>query len=266
MGKGIAAFAMLLGLAGCAAPGGGPVVPADARAQLAPQGKLRVALLGQNPLFVNAGAGAPTGIAVDLGKALAERLGVPFEAVRYEGVAAMVAGTSKDEWDDAFLGIDPERAKVMNFTAAYLYGENTFLLAPGSTARTLADLDRSGRTVGTLAASVQEAWAKQNMKHATLISTATNASAMQMLKDGKVDAVATQTLTLAQAAKGLPGARLMEGSFLDSPIALAVPRGRPAGHAYAHAFIEEMKASGAVAEALSRSGVSGARVAPARSM
>lgn len=258
--------AVLVALAGCAAPGGGPPVPADARAQLAPNGKLRVGLLVQNPLFVNAGPGPVAGVAVELGKALAERLGVPFEPIRYEGVAAMVEGAGKGEWDVAMLGIDPERAAVMNFTAAYLYGENTFLLAPGSSLRTLAELDRSGRTLGTLSRSVQEVWAKQNVKNATMISISTNAAALQMLKEGKLDAIASQTLTLANGAKSIPGARLMEGSFLDSPIALAVPRGRPAGHAFAHAFVEEMKASGAVQEALSRSGVAGARVAPARSM
>jgi polar amino acid transport system substrate-binding protein len=176
----------------------------------------------------------------------------------------MVDGATKNEWDIAFLGIDPERAVVMNFTSAYVYGENTFLLAPGSVARVPADLDRPGRTVATLTRSVQEVWVKQNFRNATVISVSTGASALQLLKDGKVDAVASQTLTLANAAKGIPGARLMDGSFLDSSIGLAVPRGRPAGHAYAYEFIEEAKASGSVREALGRANATGARVAEPR--
>lgn len=258
------AVPLLLLVHGCAAPPGATAVPPDVRAQLAPNGALRVALLGQNPLFVNPGSVPAAGVAVDLGRELATRIGVPFEPVRYEGVAAMVEGVSKNEWDIAFLGIDPERAAVMNFTAAYIYGENTFLLAPGSTARVPTDLDRAGRTVATLSRSVQEVWVKQNFRNATLISVSTGASALQLLKDGKVDAVASQTLTLANGAKAIPGSRLMEGSFLDSSIGLAVPRGRPAGHAYAYQFIEDMKASGAVREALSRANVTGARVAEPR--
>jgi polar amino acid transport system substrate-binding protein len=248
---------------GCAAPTA-PAVPSDVRAQLAPTGSLRVALLVQNPLFVNPGAGPVAGVAVDLGRELASRIGVAFEPVRYDGVAAMVDGVAKNEWDIAFLGIDPERAMVMNFTSAYVYGENTFLLAPGSAARIPADLDRAGRTVATITRSVQEVWVKQNFKNATLISISTGASALQLLKEGKVDAVASQALTLANAAKAIPGSRLMEGSFLDSSIGLAVPRGRPAGHAYAYQFIEDMKASGAVREALGRANATGARVAGPR--
>jgi polar amino acid transport system substrate-binding protein len=258
------AVALLLIAFGCAAPPSGPAVTPDVRAQLAPGGPLRVALLGQNPLFVNPGSGPVSGVAVDLGRELASRIGVPFEPVRYEGVGAMVEGASKNEWDIAFLGIDPERAAVMNFTAAYIYGENTFLLAPGLAARIPADLDRPGRTVVAISRSVQEVWLRQNFRNATLISSATGASALQLLKDGKVDAVASQALTLANGAKAIPGSRLMEGSFLDSSIGLAVPRGRPAGHAYAYQFIEDMKASGAVREALGRANVTGARVAEPR--
>ena len=262
--KPLAALAVPLFVAfGCAAPVG-PAAPPEARAQLAPEGKLRVALLGQNPLFVNPGGGAPAGVAVDLGRELARRLGVAFEPVRYEGVGTMVEGASRNEWDVAMLGIDPERATVMNFTAAYIYGENTFLLAPGSSARIPADLDRPGRTVAVIARSVQEVWLRQNFKSATIISSATGASALELLRDGKVDAVASQTLTLANGAKGIAGSRLMDGSFLDSSIGLAVRRGRPAGHAYAFEFVEEMKASGAVREALVRAGVTGARVAEPR--
>jgi polar amino acid transport system substrate-binding protein len=261
----LAALAVpLLALVGCAAPVATTAIAPDVRAQLAPEGKLRVALLGQNPLFVNPGSAPPAGIAVDLGRELASRLGVPFEPVRYEGVAAMVDGAGKNEWDIAFLGIDPDRAKVMNFTSAYLLGENTFLLGPGQPARSVGELDRPGRTIATLSKSVQEVWVRQNVKNATLVSISTNAAALQLLREGKVDAIASQTLTLANAARAIPGSRLMEGSFMDSPIGLAVPRNRPAGHAYVYEFIEELKASGAVGEAIGRANVSGARVAPAR--
>jgi polar amino acid transport system substrate-binding protein len=45
--------------------------------------------------------------------------------------------------------------------------------------------------------------------------------------------------------------------------AMATPRGRDAGAAYLRTFIEEMKASGFVAQALQRHGIEGAAVAPA---
>jgi polar amino acid transport system substrate-binding protein len=260
-------FALLLPLAlafGCAAPSGPAVSPA-ARSELAPTGKLRVGLLAANPLFVTQGTPpeALRGIAVDLGRELASRLAVPMEPVRYPNVAALVEGVGKGEWDVAFLGIDPERAAVMNFTSAYLYGENTFLVPPGSPARSMADLDRPGKTVATLARSVQENYLRQNMKNATLVSMSGPPAAFGLLKEGKVDAVASSVQVLGEGAKAVPGAKLLEGSYYDSPIGMAVARGRSAGLAYAYEFIEEQKSSGAVRESLSRSGLAGARVAPA---
>jgi polar amino acid transport system substrate-binding protein len=45
--------------------------------------------------------------------------------------------------------------------------------------------------------------------------------------------------------------------------AMGIPKGRPAGIAYLRAFIEELKASGFVAQALAASGHGEASVAPA---
>ena len=63
-------------------------------------------------------------------------------------------------------------------------------------------------------------------------------------------------------AKRVPGLRLLDGRFMVINQAMATPKG-PRGRArYLTAFVEEMKASGFVAEALKRSGVEGAAVAP----
>jgi polar amino acid transport system substrate-binding protein len=260
----ITALALLLLAFGCATPTG-PAVPPAARSELAPTGKLRVGLLAANPLFVtqNTAPGVLSGVAVDIGRELAKRLDVPMEPIRYTTVAALVEGANKSEWDVAMLGIDPERAAFMNFTAAYLYGENTFVVPASSSARTIEDLDRPGKTVATLAKSVQEAWLRKNLKNATLVSASGPPTAFELLREGKVDAVASGAQLLADGAKGIPGSRLLPGSYVDTPIGMAVARGRPAGLAYAHEFIEEMKSAGVVRESLARTGLSGARVAPA---
>ena len=46
--------------------------------------------------------------------------------------------------------------------------------------------------------------------------------------------------------------------------AMGVPKGRVAAQAWLSAFVEEMKASGFVADALRRHGIEGAVVAPPR--
>src|SRR5688572_16376313 len=82
------AFAFVL-ISGCASP---PTVPPAARAELAPTGKLRVGLILSNQVLVtkDPSTGELRGVTIHLGKALAQRLGVPFEPVGYANPAALV--------------------------------------------------------------------------------------------------------------------------------------------------------------------------------
>ncbi|MGZ5063533.1 MAG: transporter substrate-binding domain-containing protein [Usitatibacter sp.] len=263
------AAALILPLAlafGCAEAPVASTVPAAARAELAPTGKLRVGLIAVNPVFVtpNTPPGVTRGIAVDIARELARRIDVPMEPLRYPTVGAMVEAAGKGEWDIAFLVIDPERASAMNFTAAFMYSENTFLVPGDSTARGIEDLDRPGRTIAVFARSAQEIWLKGNAKNATLVSATSPAAAFQMLKERKVDAVASVASLLADAAKQVPGSRVLPTSFVDSPIGMAVARMRPAAHAYAYEFVEDVKSTGFVREAIAREGLVGVRAAPAR--
>jgi polar amino acid transport system substrate-binding protein len=248
-------------LFGCSATP--PAAPSAARAELAPTGKLRVGLIAVNPVFVtpNTPPGVTKGIAVDIAGQLASRIDVPMEPLRYPTVGAMVEAAGKNEWDIAFLVIDPARAGAMDFTAPYLYSENTFLVPGNSTARGIADLDLAGKTIATFARSAQEIWLKANAKHATILSANSPAAAYQLLREGKVDAVSSVASLLLEGAKEVPGSRVLPTSFVDSPVGMAVARGRPAASAYAGRFIDELVASGFVREAIAREGLVGVRAA-----
>jgi polar amino acid transport system substrate-binding protein len=258
------AFSLLLLLLASACATVAPEsVPAAAKAELAPTGALRVALIAVNPLFVTQGTppGTTKGMAVEIANRLASRIGVPMKPVLYPSVAALMESTGKGEWDITFLPITPERANVMNFTAPYMYTESTFLVPAGSDAKSLADLDRPGKTLVALSRAAHETWLRANLRSATLVTASTPALAMQMMKEGKVDAFGTTTTALTESAALLPGSRLLPGSFVDAPIALAVIKVRPSADAFASDFIEQLKASGAVQELIDRERLPGVRAA-----
>jgi polar amino acid transport system substrate-binding protein len=248
---------------GCANPGPAPTtqttVPAAARSELAPTGKLRVGLIAvtQGPP-----AGVNKGVAVDIAQQLADRLQVPLEAKRYATVGQMVESAGKGEWDVAFLAIDPERASAMDFTGPFMFSENSFLVRGDSTARGIEDLDKPGVKIGTFARSAQEIWLKKNAKSAEIVSAPSPAAAYEMLKEGKVDAVSSVSSLLAGAAKQVPGSRVLPTSFVDAPIGMAVAKSRPAGYAYAKQFVERLNASGQVRQSIAREGLVGVRAAP----
>jgi polar amino acid transport system substrate-binding protein len=236
-------------------------VPAAAKAELAPTGKLRAALLAANPNFVRQDTppGVTRGIAVEIAERLAKRLQVPMVPVLYPSVAELVASAGKDEWDITFLVIDPERAEFVNFTAPYMYIESTFMVPAGSTAEGLADLDRSGKTVAAAARGTQEKWLRANAKSATLVSASSGVAANQMLREGKVDAVAGATSVLTEASRQIPGSRVLPGSFVDSQIGMGIMRRRPAALAYAYEFVDHMKANGEMEEVIAREKLVGVR-------
>jgi len=250
---------------GCAAVAPS-TVPSAARDELAPTGKIRVGLIAANPIFVTPDTppGQTRGLAVDIARELAARVGVPVEPLRYATVGALVESAGKGEWDIAFLAIDPERASAMNFTEAYMFTSNTFLVPAGSTAQGIEDLDRPGKTIAALARSAQEIWLKKNAKAATLVSASSPAAAYQMLREGKVDAVTSAASLLAEGAKQVPGSRVLATSYADTPIGMAVAKGRPAALAYAYQFIADLNAAGTVRDGIARHNLAGVRAAPPR--
>lgn len=252
-------FAVTL-LAACAAS---PIVPPAARSELAPTGKLRVGLLVTNPVYVtkDGGPGEIEGIAVDLGRELAKQLGVSFEPIRYRVLAKLLEGV-KGDWDVAFIGYDPTRKELVDFTATYLETGNTYLVPVGSSLRTIADVDRPGHRIAVAPRSVQDVFLTRNLKRAEVVrSNLTEAFAL--LSAGKAHAYLGNKVTLGGWVAKKPEFRLLDGSVFSVQQALAVAKGRPAGTAYAKQFIEYAKASGLVQQAIERSRLQGLSVAAA---
>src|SRR5262245_42693362 len=121
------------------------IAPA-ARAELAPLGKLRVGLNYGNFLLVlkDGPGGEPRGIAPDLGRELARRLGTTIEFVRFEQAGKLADAVKDGACDVGFLGAEPQRASEIAFTSPYLEIPVTFLVPAGSPIRSLNEIDRAG--------------------------------------------------------------------------------------------------------------------------
>src|SRR4051812_14584641 len=118
----------------------------EARQALAPTGTLRVGLQLGSPhnAIRDPVSGEMKGVAYDLGKELARRIGVPFEPVLYPSVGALLDGARSGAWDVAFVGFSAARAKEWDFTTLPLQIEFGYLVPAGSSISTMADVDRPG--------------------------------------------------------------------------------------------------------------------------
>lgn len=240
------------------------VTPA-VRADLAPTGTLRAAINYGNFILAtrDKATGESLGVAVDLAREIAARLGVPVEIVAYDSVAVMGDAAPSGAWDIAFLGSDPAREKLMSFTAAYLEIEATYLVPGDSPLRTARDVDRTGVRVAAPARANYELYLSRHLERARLVSTQGADAAFGMLAAGQVEALAGLTQALLGLAPKLPGSRLVEGRFMGVQQSIAVPKGKDAGLHYLRDVVEDAKRSGLVARAIERTGAKGVSVAPA---
>jgi polar amino acid transport system substrate-binding protein len=227
-----------------------PVATAVAKSQLAPGGKLRVALL-ELPTYITPGtSGEMRGVAVDMARAMAAALGVSFEPMTYGNVAKIIGEAPSGVWDIAFLGADPSRAAVMDFSDVYLHSENAFLVRHASPYRSIADLDVASVRVAVVGRSVQDVYLRSFLKAARSEVTDTNVVAVEAVRSGRAEAVAAGRLFLEEAAAKDAGLRVLEGNFQPSPIVIGVPKGRADGAAYATEFVRYAKRSGLLQRAV----------------
>ena len=235
-----------------------------ARSELAPTGKLRVGINYGNFLLVTSylpGAD-PRGPAPDLARELGRRLHVPVEFVAFDTAGKLADAVKTGAWDVAFLGAEPQRAGEISFTAAYLEIPATYLVPAGSPIRSVAEVDRDGVRIAVTERAAYELYLSRTIKHATLVRVSGLDGAFNAFVAQKLDALAGLKPRLLMDVEKLPGARLLDGQFTAVQQAIGTPKSRDAAFQFLRDFVEEVKASGLVAEAIARNGVHGVSVAP----
>lgn len=234
-----------------------------AKSELAPTGKLRVGINYGNFLLVNQdpASGEYRGIAVDLGRELGRRLGVPIDLVPFATAGKLADAVKAGAWDVAFLGNEPQRAGDIAFSPAYLEIEATYLVPAGSKIRTIADVDREGVRIATAVNSAYDLYLSRTLKHATLVRANAIQGSYDVFVKDKLEVLSGLRPRLVTDAETLPGSRVLEGRFTAVQQSVGTPQGRPAAAAYLSEFAREIKTSGFVAEAIERHAVRGVSVA-----
>ena len=241
---------------------------AAALKELAPTGKLRVAIgVGPAPSGIYAVKDATTGgyrgVTIELSTRLAEKLGVPVAFVPYAGTGEIQGSASADVWDVTFMPVDEDRRKFVDFGSPYHLTQSTYLVAPGSTIKTIAEANTAGVRIAGVKDTATFRASSRASANATHIALAGVDEAIELMRAGKADALALGRASLASLILKLPGSRSLDGGFLNSTTAVAVPKGKSAALAYVSAFVEEAKASGLVRRAFDAVGLTAEQVAPA---
>ena len=235
-------------------------VPPDVIKELAPTGTLRASINLGNIVLAQGTPDNPTGVTPELARELGKRLGVPVSLTAFDAAGKAFEAMKAGKVDIVFLAIEPVRAAEIEFTAPYVIIEGVYMVRQDSPLKIPADVDKPGIRVGVNKASAYDLFLTRTLKNASLVRSEDGA---KLFIDQKLDAAGGVKQALQKFAAGRSDVRLMDQRFMEIQQAMGTAKGRLAGAAYLRGFIEEMKATGFVADALKRSGQHDAAVAPA---
>ncbi|CAM3630654.1 transporter substrate-binding domain-containing protein [Polynucleobacter brandtiae] len=232
-------------------------------AQLAPNGVLCASVYLGNFLLVTGQSsdGELTGIAPDMCRAVAERLGVPLQLLGYKTQDEVVESAATEKCGIALVGSDPARAKLVTFTSAYVELEATYLVPAGSSITKLSQVDQPGVRIASFRNSAYDLWLQRNLRNASLIHADSLAASNALFDLEKLDALAGLTTGLVTVSQNLPGSRILPGQFTGIQQAISTKKAHLESIAFLNACVAEWITSGFVSNLIQKHDVRGVSVA-----
>ncbi len=137
---------------------------------LAPTGKLRAAINFGNPVLAQKGPnGEPRGVSAELAAALAKKLGVPLDYVKFEAAGKVFEALAKGDVDVGFIAIEPARSAQVDFSPPYVIIQGTYMVRKDSPLKEVEDVDKPGIRIAVGLGSVYDLYLTRTLKHATLV-------------------------------------------------------------------------------------------------
>jgi polar amino acid transport system substrate-binding protein len=238
--------------------------PQDVLAELAPTGVLRAGINLSNFLLVSgrSASGDPEGVAPDLARAIADRLGVKVAYVTFPRPGELADTAGKNVWDIGLIAAEPARAEVIAFSPAYAEIEATYLVPPGSPISSIAEVDRPGTRIAIAARAAYDLWLSRHLRHAELVRAASLDASFDLFVSENLDALAGLRPRLMQDVEKLPGARILDGKFTAVQQAVGTAKANESAARFLHTFIEDAKSSGLITHLITHHHIRGLSVAP----
>ncbi|WP_298259791.1 transporter substrate-binding domain-containing protein [Bradyrhizobium sp.] len=232
----------------------------DAKAILAPTGKLRVGVYLGSPtsLVHDPKTGESHGLSFELGHELAKRLGVPFEQVNYQRISEIIEGMKAGDVDFTISNSTPARAASAAFSQTLLTIELGYLVAANSPIASLADIQKAGLRIGVTKNSTSQSAIPKLLPTAIVAPAENYKRGIEMLERGEIDTYATNKPILFEMSDQMPGSRILEGRWGEEHLAVAIPKEHAGGLEYIKGFVDNVRTSGLVARLAAQAGLRGA--------
>lgn len=260
------ALAAALALVGCASGNSGSgsasgsasasasgSASASTEMKLVKEGKLLIATSPDFPPFENLENGEMVGLDIEIGKAVAERLGLEpeFVSLQFDSILTAVAAGTQADVGISGLTVDPERAKTVDFSDSY-YVDDLSVAAMKNNADITADnadeaLNKEGVVIAVQSGSSGETYVKENYPKATVQPYGNSTDAFAALQSGQANAVCTNKAVVERMlANAYTDAQVVKSIATGEEYAVAVAQENKALTAAINKALEELQADGTI--------------------
>lgn len=231
----------------------------DIIAELAPSGTLRVGVNLSNFLLVTGKTddGQPVGVSPDMGRAIADKLGVDVSYVTFPSPGAVADAGTENLWDIALIAAEPKRAEKITFSNAYVEIEATYMVPKDSPIQTIEDVDQPGINIAVMGRAAYDLYLTRHLKHATLHRGDKLTGAVDLFVNEKLDVLAGLRPGLTKNLTELENMRILDGRFTAVQQAIGTPKRNVVAAAFLQQFVEEAVGSGMVGGFIDKHGVTG---------
>jgi polar amino acid transport system substrate-binding protein len=234
---------------------------------LAPTGTLRAAYIVANLAQArrDPATGVVSGMIADITRELGRRAGVPVTIAPLATATDVLEAVRSGSADIGFVAPNPERKSPVLYSQTYMLVQQSALVRADSSLQSVRDLDRPGHVIGANTDDSVGVWLQGRLTAARVRLTPdyTLREAVGWLKEGNVVAFAGNRQRLVTNTRDATGLRLLPDNFYAVPQTIAVPQDRADRLALVNAALDDLRASGFLADSVARSGVDGLDVAPA---
>lgn len=190
--------------------------------------------------------GEPSGISVEIAKALAAKLNLPLriEAIPFVGLVPALQSGRVDCVISSMTATD-ERRKTIAFSEPYLTIGLAMLVGAKSTVHSLQDLDQPGKVVVVRPGTTGEVWARRNITQAQILTVEKEGPAVLEVVQGKADAFIYDQMSVWQNARKNPETtRAILQPIQKETWAIGLRQNEPALEEAVNAFLKEYREQG----------------------
>ena len=236
-----------------------PSLTPQIKNSLAPTGVLRVGVyLGSPTSLVRVlPSGESFGIALELGKALGQQLGVPVQVIEFPRVAEVIAAIKDEKVDVTFTNATAARAKEIDFTAPLVQLELGVLVPIHSSIRNFGDVDKQGVRLGVSQGSSSQSVLGQRLQQTTIVPVPSLEVAASKLQSNELDAFATNKGILFELNEKLSGFQVLQDRWGLENLAIAIPKGRQDALPFLTVFAQKVRENGQLDLMIKRAGLRG---------